>query len=58
MWPARCNVARDRYTGLCKGYAFVNFYAQDDADRVVKRLNGFAYGNMIIKVEIAKPVEK
>lgn len=54
---ARCNVGRDRVTGRCKGFAFVNFYSKEDAENVMRRLNGFAYGNMILKVEIARPVE-
>lgn len=55
---ARCNVGRDRVTGRCKGFAFVNFYTKDDAETVMRRLNGFAYGNLILKVEIARPVDK
>jgi translation initiation factor 3 subunit G len=55
---ARCNVGRDRNTGRCKGYAFVNFYAKEDAEKVMGKLNGFPYGNLILKVEIARPVEK
>ena len=38
---ARCNVGRDRNTGRCKGFAFVNFYTKEDAETVMKRLNGF-----------------
>ena len=55
---ARCNVGRDRNTGRCKGFAFVNFYTKEDAETVMKRLNGFPYGNMILKVEIARPIDK
>lgn len=55
---ARCNVGRDRFTGRCKGYAFVNFYSKEDAETVMRRLNGFPYGNLILKVEIARPVDK
>ncbi len=52
---ARCNVARDRNTGRCKGYAFINFYSKDDAERVMTKLNGLPYGNLILKAEIARP---
>lgn len=55
---SRCNVGRDRFTGRCKGYAFVNFFSKEDAEKVMGRLNGFPYGNLILKVEIARPVEK
>lgn len=54
---ARCNVGRDRITGRCKGYAFVNFYSKEDAESVRARLNGYPYGNLILKVEIARPIE-
>ena len=55
---ARCNVGRDRITGRCKGFAFVNFYSKEDAEAVMRRLNGFPYGNLILKVEIARPIDK
>lgn len=55
---ARCNVGRDRVTGRCKGFAFVNFYTKEDAETVMHRLNGFPYGNLILKVEIARPIDK
>lgn len=55
---ARCNVGRDRVTGRCKGFAFVNFYTKEDAETVMRRLNGFPYGNLILKVEIARPIDK
>lgn len=55
---ARCNVGRDRFTGRCKGYAFVNFYTKEDAETVMNKINGLPYGNMILKVEIARPIDK
>lgn len=55
---ARCNVGRDRFTGRCKGFAFVNFYTKEDAEAVMNKINGLPYGNMILKVEIARPIDK
>lgn len=55
---ARCNVGRDRFTGRCKGFAFVNFYSKEDAETVTNKINGLPYGNMILKVEIARPIDK
>ena len=31
---------------------------KEDAETVMRRLNGFPYGNMILKVEIARPIDK
>lgn len=39
----------------CKGFAFVTFMARGDAEKAAQRLNGHAYGHVIIKAEIAKP---
>ena len=54
----RCNVAKDRITGRCRGFAFVNFFDKESAEKVVNRLNGLPYGNLILKAEIARPSEK
>ncbi|KAJ1569371.1 translation initiation factor eIF3 subunit g, partial [Cladochytrium tenue] len=55
---ARVFVARDRETNMCKGFAFVSFYSQDDANRCMNALNGFGYDNLILHVEIAKNRER
>lgn len=53
--PARVYVVKDQRTNLCRGSAFVSFHKIEDAERVIKRLEGHMYGNMIIHVEMAKP---
>jgi len=55
---SRCNVGKDRITGRCRGFAFVNFFDKESAEKVANRLNGLPYGNLILKAEIARPNEK
>ncbi|KAJ2156252.1 translation initiation factor eIF3 subunit g [Coemansia sp. RSA 552] len=51
--PARIFVARDRVTGLCKGYAFVSYYDHDAAERAIAKLNGHGFDHLILNAEWA-----
>ncbi|KAG2220285.1 hypothetical protein INT45_009900 [Circinella minor] len=51
---ARVYLARDRETGLCKGFAFVSFTDKDDAERAQEAINGYGYDNLILRVEFAR----
>ena len=51
----RCYVACDRETGECKGFAFVAFRSESDAERAMGALNGYGYDNLILRVEKARP---
>ncbi|KAI9263118.1 eukaryotic translation initiation factor 3 subunit G-domain-containing protein [Phascolomyces articulosus] len=51
---ARVYLARDRETGLCKGFAFVSFTDRDDAERAQQAINGYGYDNLILRVEFAR----
>lgn len=51
----RIFLARDKYTGTSRGYAFVSFDRHESALSAVKTFNGFGYANLILKVELAKP---
>ncbi|KAI7870805.1 eukaryotic translation initiation factor 3 subunit G-domain-containing protein [Spinellus fusiger] len=51
---ARVYLARDRETGLCKGFAFVSFADKSDAERAQQAINGYGYDNLILRVEFAR----
>lgn len=48
-------LARDRNTGLCKGFAYVTFKNRKDAATAIQMLNGHGYDHLILNVEWSKP---
>jgi len=54
----RVFVAKDRETGLAKGFAFVNFVRRADAAKAIEKLNGIGWNNLILNMEWAKPSQK
>ena len=52
---SRIFLARDKYTGTSRGYAFVSFEKHEHALMAVSTFNGFGYANLILKVELARP---
>ncbi|XP_023320561.1 eukaryotic translation initiation factor 3 subunit G [Eurytemora carolleeae] len=52
---ARIFLAKDKVTGLCKGFAFVNYYKKEEAAKAIATLNGYGYDHLILSVEWAKP---
>lgn len=48
-------LARDRATGLCKGFAYVTFKFRTDAAKAIQLLNGHGYDHLILNVEWSKP---
>ncbi|RKP00457.1 hypothetical protein CXG81DRAFT_5905, partial [Caulochytrium protostelioides] len=50
----RVYVARDKITGEGKGYSFATFLTKDAAQAVIDRLDGHAYGNLILGVDWAQ----
>jgi len=47
----RIFLAKDRATGVCKGFAFVTFTSRDVAQRALVSLNGYGYDHLILNVE-------
>jgi len=48
-------LAKDKNTGLCKGFAYVHFYNKDDAAAAIDTLDGYGYDHLILKAEWSKP---
>lgn len=48
-------LARDKNTGLCKGFAYVHFKSRKDAATAIECLNGHGYDHLILNVEWSKP---
>merc|ERR1712013_30719 len=55
---ARIFLAKDKMTGQCKGFAFVNYYRKEDAAKAIATLNGYGYDYLILSVEWAKPAQE
>ncbi|KAL8154100.1 hypothetical protein V2J09_011860 [Rumex salicifolius] len=51
----RVYVAIDQKTGLSRGFGFVNFALKEDAERAIKKLNGYGYDSLILSVEWSAP---
>ncbi|KAF2353827.1 Eukaryotic translation initiation factor 3 subunit G [Trinorchestia longiramus] len=51
----RIYLARDKNTGMPKGFAFINFLRKEEAERAIEVLNGFGYDHLILNVEWARP---
>jgi len=56
---SRIYLAKDKITGLSKGFAFINFVYKEDAARSIEKLSGkFGYDHLILHLEWAKPSNK
>ena len=49
------NLITDRYTGRSRGFAFVEFATQEEADAAMTALNGRSVDGREIRVDKAKP---
>ena len=54
----RFYVARHSNTSKCKGYAFVTYDSKETAEKAVAALHKYAYGYLILNVEIIRPPTK
>jgi RNA recognition motif-containing protein len=48
-------IAKDKGTGLSKGFAFVAMPTQADADKAISMFNDYALADNKLKVNVAKP---
>mmetsp|Transcript_11820 Transcript_11820/g.35006 ORF Transcript_11820/g.35006 Transcript_11820/m.35006 type:complete len:328 (+) Transcript_11820:47-1030(+) len=51
----RVYLAKDRETGLSRGFAFINFYQREDAQAAIDKLDGHGYDHLILSVAWAAP---
>jgi RNA recognition motif-containing protein len=51
-------VIKDRDTGQSKGFAFVEFGSQADAQKAISRFNGQKLGERTLTVNVARPKEE
>jgi len=51
----RVYLAKDKKTGLSKGFAFVTYLYREDAVRAIENLDGHGYAHLILSVEWARP---
>ena len=50
-------VIKDRETGRSKGFAFVEFETQVDAEKAISMFDGKEYQGRVLKVNLARPRE-
>ncbi|KAI6785301.1 translation initiation factor 3 subunit G [Emericellopsis cladophorae] len=50
----RVFLAKDRETGLAKGFAFISFVDRSDAEKACAKMDGFGFKHLILRVEFAK----
>jgi len=50
----RVFLAKDRETGLAKGFAFISFADRSDAVKAAAKMDGFGFKHLILRVEFAK----
>ena len=51
----RIFLAKDKYTGQSKGFAFVSYERKEEAAKAIRAVDGYGYANLILNVEWAKP---
>ncbi|KAI1435276.1 eukaryotic translation initiation factor 3 subunit-like protein [Xylaria sp. CBS 124048] len=53
----RVFLAKDRETGLAKGFAFVSFVDRADAVKACAKMDGYGFKHLILRVEFAKKAQ-
>ncbi|KAK2590033.1 translation initiation factor eIF3 subunit g [Conoideocrella luteorostrata] len=53
----RVFLAKDRETGMAKGFAFISFADRGDAVKACNKMDGFGFKHLILRVEFAKKAQ-
>lgn len=48
-------LAKEKQSGLCRGFAYIHFKSKEDARIAINKLNGYGYDHLILKVDWSKP---
>jgi len=51
----RIFLAKDKNTGVSKGFAFINYRKKEEAENAIAVMNGYGYDHLILNVEWARP---
>ncbi|KOS17742.1 Eukaryotic translation initiation factor 3 subunit G [Escovopsis weberi] len=54
---SRVFLAKDRETGMAKGFAFISFVDHSDAVTACNKMDGFGFKHLILRVEFAKKAQ-
>lgn len=49
---------KDRDTGRSKGFGFVEMSSQTEAESAIRQFNGATFGERVLKVNLARPMEE
>jgi len=52
---SRIYLAKDKNTGISKGFAYITYNRREAAEKALKQLHRYRYGHLILQVEWAKP---
>ncbi|KAF3009325.1 hypothetical protein G7054_g13107 [Neopestalotiopsis clavispora] len=53
----RVFLAKDRETGMAKGFAFISFVDREDAVKACNKMDGYGFKHLILRVEFAKKAQ-
>lgn len=53
----RAEVVKDRWTGVSRGFGFVDMMTEEDAECAIAELNGREAMGRVVRVALAKPRE-
>ncbi|KAJ3500596.1 hypothetical protein NM208_g17108 [Fusarium decemcellulare] len=53
----RVFLAKDRETGMAKGFAFISFADRGDAVKACSKMDGYGFKHLILRVEFAKKAQ-